>query len=1035
MPPRKFEWSDTPNTDVIKDKDPLGKWIKCKVCNLTIKVRAQYGHTEWEHHCSSSKHCTLLRNNLLLANTKITNFFGSSNIDDCEITPSLNNDVNYRSPKKTKLTPRCPGFSYGKNTDLLPLYDKYQKLDDVSKKNFIQCISGKWSIHSIDCTKEAVSHRKSQRLDKKACENCFSFPLRVVIKDRIKRMEKISRIEQYLSETSCSDTGFIFVCKFIKNNTATASPSILLLIERCKQYLAHHQWMKENFSKLQVYNVVDQHGKIHNETWLNQFARIYSEEPSMKDTLLHALIQFTLSRYNGNVNAPASPKLIAFFQTLHAYSPRLYSFFSKNLGGYNERTLRRMSVKNSAEIPIIDCSLESIQTRSKKWIEQLRIYEDTTDTIVVSAMADATKVPPIGEYSVKYHAWVGGQYPNHYIDDEDYNQEKFIESDMATEIKVALLSTQTSRNGCSPFKIICARPQSTNEVSDEYNNSILHSVDGIPNVQCVSIAFDGLASESRFIRNNLVSFMNGSSQTVAMTDCNHAAKNMRSQLVLGSSVVTGGEGFFDVGILMLAGVQKELYCVTDYASDVVVLKLCSSDTIAKLLSLIEQGSEDSKNIAFMALSLYFLNTFLCAYNTPNISSEGRVTMLWSSLMWFTSLSGINEKSQHNFVTSCLGGVFLSMQKKVKNLRLTTTEPLEHTFGTIRSWKREFTVGEFISYSNKLEIVMHNAIENGILSGTSSKGYMTGFKGFADVVRNIKMKLSKGADEENGIDISIDIDYSLPVSGQIEKKLIEVVSRTQAPILRIMRLFGINEISPYCYRIHSMKDICNMYQKISRILISEASLLGNEVGKQSYHEQTIVQQLANLAIEFNAEANLTDMATNIERDEWDSVKCVTENERMNLEVKFDCDKFYNFIRYNMRNENVGKMLHLMKESIDSSRDKNKIVGSVTDLQKVKSLNGRWFQRTKENIEDFSDNNSLERDCIYEKNGRYYRVLSIFKKSYGKWRHVRSGNINEKLKIHIQELNFYQMGFSPEPHYSLTTSMEIGHYIGHSIEPVY
>ena len=120
--------------------------------------------------------------------------------------------------------------------------------------------------------------------------------------------------------------------------------------------------------------------------------------------------------------------------------------------------------------------------------------------------------------------------------------------------------------------------------------------------------------------------------------------------------------------------------------------------------------------------------------------------------------------------------------------MTTTEPLEHTFGTIRSWKREFTVGEFISYSNKLEIVMHNAIENGILSGTSSKGYMTGFKGFADVVRNIKMKLSKGADEENGIDISIDIDYSLPVSDQIEKKLIEVVSRTQAPILRIMRLF-------------------------------------------------------------------------------------------------------------------------------------------------------------------------------------------------------------------------------------------------------
>ena len=86
---------------------------------------------------------------------------------------------------------------------------------------------------------------------------------------------------------------------------------------------------------------------------------------------------------------------------------------------------------------------------------------------------------------------------------------------------------------------------------------------------------------------------------------------------------------------------------------------------------------------------------------------------------------------------------------------------------------------------------------------------------------------------------------------------------------------------------------------------------------------------------------------------------------------------------MCNENVGNMLHLMRESIDSTRDKKRIVGSTTNLQKVKSLNGQWFQRTKENIEDFSDKNCLERDCIFEKNGKYFRVLSIFKKSYGKW----------------------------------------------------
>ena len=79
--------------------------------------------------------------------------------------------------------------------------------------------------------------------------------------------------------------------------------------------------------------------------------------------------------------------------------------------------------------------------------------------------------------------------------------------------------------------MIAARPQATNEVADDYNNLILHAVDDIDKVHCVSMAFDGLAAETSFIRNNLISFMKGSSNTVVMTDCNHAAKNIRSQLV------------------------------------------------------------------------------------------------------------------------------------------------------------------------------------------------------------------------------------------------------------------------------------------------------------------------------------------------------------------------------------------------------------------------------------------------------------------------------------------------------------------------
>ena len=65
--------------------------------------------------------------------------------------------------------------------------------------------------------------------------------------------------------------------------------------------------------------------------------------------------------------------------------------------------------------------------------------------------------------------------------------------------------------------MIAARPQATNEVADDYNNAMLYAVDDIENVFCISMAFDGLATETQFIRKILISFMNGNSGTVTMT--------------------------------------------------------------------------------------------------------------------------------------------------------------------------------------------------------------------------------------------------------------------------------------------------------------------------------------------------------------------------------------------------------------------------------------------------------------------------------------------------------------------------------------
>ena len=40
---------------------------------------------------------------------------------------------------------------------------------------------------------------------------------------------------------------------------------------------------------------------------------------------------------------------------------------------------------------------------------------------------------------------------------------------MVSEVKVGMLAVQGCTYGISPFKIIAARPQGTNEVSEEYD--------------------------------------------------------------------------------------------------------------------------------------------------------------------------------------------------------------------------------------------------------------------------------------------------------------------------------------------------------------------------------------------------------------------------------------------------------------------------------------------------------------------------------------------------------------------------------------
>ena len=60
-------------------------------------------------------------------------------------------------------------------------------------------------------------------------------------------------------------------------------------------------------------------------------------------------------------------------------------------------------------------------------------------------------------------------------------------------------------------------------------------------------------------------------------------------------------------------------------------------------------------------------------------------------------------------------------------------------------------------------------------------------------------------------------------------------------------------------------------------------------------------------------------------------------------------FFRFVSQDIRNKNIGKMLHYMSESMRTSFETQKVHGSITSLQKVQSLQGRWFKVRVDDVE--------------------------------------------------------------------------------------
>ena len=334
----------------------------------------------------------------------------------------------------------------------------------------------------------------------------------------------------------------------------------------------------------------------------------------------------------------------------------------------------------------------------------------------ISIGFDGTKVPPVLTLSTLHRAIIGGATPHHFISVDDLTEEQVKskldkQSDIirADEIKVAVISIQNAKKKKCPFFVLAGQPQTVNMPSS-FNEFVTQACLSVCNelkeADLVSVAADGVGCDNKWVCQQLRGFLRGDNRHVGLIDTDHNAKNFRYQLLGGSSVVMMGNFIIDPELLRLARVEIDLWRVKDFASDLLVLKLASEKTINKLSQL---DNEDSSCIAVLSVTLYFLRLRLYSVNAKVFGFRGRMTFMWSSMIWFTSLGykstlGTNQSNmlanRRNFVTETIAFIFLFVRKDIINPRYCTSEPNEHTFGGWRCEKREATTQECTEIEEK-----------------------------------------------------------------------------------------------------------------------------------------------------------------------------------------------------------------------------------------------------------------------------------------------------------------------------------------------
>ena len=110
-----------------------------------------------------------------------------------------------------------------------------------------------------------------------------------------------------------------------------------------------------------------------------------------------------------------------------------------------------------------------------------------------------------------------------------------------------------------------------------------------------------------------------------------------------------------------------------FSSDILLLKLVSSETVKKLTDIIMIG-EYPASVGILCTSLYFLRIFLYAVNSKVLDANMQLSFLWCYMIRITSIKNICIITKRNIVTSKIGMLFLASISDVPYPRHAAYEP-------------------------------------------------------------------------------------------------------------------------------------------------------------------------------------------------------------------------------------------------------------------------------------------------------------------------------------------------------------------------